>query len=101
MKDALSIPYDPFITGRTSRSGTASDGCLRAFIEAPLPSSRLSTRGTERRGPVTCHLYDGHPAIEALRFWMNNITFHLTGCGNDVPEGFSMQGLSNNRTVKK
>lgn len=32
---------------------------------------------------------------------MNNITFHLTGCGNDVPEGFSMQGLSNNHTGKK
>lgn len=77
-------------------------------MEVLLSSSRLSTHETERRGPVTCHLCDGqppflqiHPAIEALRFWMNNITFHLTGCGNDVPEGFSMQGLSNNRTVEK
>lgn len=32
---------------------------------------------------------------------MNNITFHLTGCGNDVPEGFSMQELSNNHRGKK
>lgn len=82
-------------------ASTLSSGCCS------LPLA-FATHETERRGPVTCHLYDGQPpflqiqpAIEARRFWMNNITFHLTGCGNDVPEGFSMQGLSNNRTVKK
>lgn len=86
---------------RTSPLTVADSG---AFIQVLVSSSCLSvTHETEHSRTITCHIYmkanlhflGNIPQFSLFIFWMNEITFHLTGCGNDVPEGFSTQRLSN------